>query len=111
MVTTTEKIMSALLVAGLAYWGYQSWIVHPEKQRQKRETTRAADSKRFEQWAYIAKEKEIAPGETIKLAVIPSATGIDFLDTKCLIYTHREFKTSSMICPDARQGDIDTAAE
>lgn len=107
MVSTSEKVMGALIAAGIAAWAYQSWVVHPERQRQKQEARMAERSQRFTEWARVAKEKEISPGETIKLVVIPHPTGVEFMDTKCLIYTHREYKTSSMICPDAKQSDIE----
>lgn len=64
-----------------------------------------ADKKRFSEWVYIAKEKQIAPGETVRLLVIPSPLG-DFLDTKCLIYTNQDFKQSTFICPDAAKENI-----
>ena len=56
---------------------------------------------RFEKWAYIAKEKQISASETVRLLIIPETTGIDLFDTKCLIYSNAEYKTSQMICPDA----------
>jgi len=61
---------------------------------------------RFNQWAYVAKEKQIAPGETLKLVIIPDPLGFEILDTKCLIYTNSEYKHSSMICPNATQESI-----
>lgn len=57
-----------------------------------------AQQARFQKWAYIAKEKEIAPGETVKLVIVPHPWGEDF-DTRCLIYTHTGFRQSTMICP------------
>ena len=61
---------------------------------------------RFNQWAYIAKEKQIAPSETIKLVIIPDPLGLEILDTKCLIYTNSEYKQSNMVCPNATQESI-----
>jgi hypothetical protein len=61
---------------------------------------------RFNQWAYIAKEKQIAPGETLKLVIIPDALGFEILDTKCLLYSNSEYKQISMICPGATQESI-----
>lgn len=107
MATASEKVLGTLFAAGIAAWAYQSWVVQPEKQRQRHETRIAESSQRFIEWARIVKEKEVAPSEIIKLVVIPHPTGIEFLDTKCLIYTHRELKTSNMICPDAKQSDIE----
>jgi hypothetical protein len=101
------RIVGGLMVVGLgALWAYNSFIVEPEKQRQRHTERRADAAQRFKDWAYVAKEKEVAPGETVKLVIIPSAYGVDFLDIKCLVYTHREFKTSSMICPDADRSQL-----
>lgn len=87
--------------AGLAaVWAYSEWIVQPERRQQRSAEQKAVSSQRFNEWARVAKEREIAPGETIRLVVVPHPSG-DMLDTKCFIYTHREFRTSSMICPDA----------
>lgn len=100
-------MLGTAIVAGLlGVWAYNSWIVQPEKQRQRHTERKAEALQRLKEWAYVAREKEVAPGETIKLMVIPSAYGVEFLDIKCLIYTHREFKTSSMICPDADRSQL-----
>ncbi|MDO8787783.1 MAG: hypothetical protein Q7J42_06905 [Sulfuritalea sp.] len=108
MSPTLERTIGSIIVVGvLAAWAYNSWVVQPEKQRQRYVGQQAEASQRFKDWAYVAREKEVAPGETVKLVVIPHPTGIEFMDTKCLIYTHREFKTSAMICPDAKQSDIE----
>lgn len=104
---STERMLGIVIVAGMAgLWAYNSWISQPEKRRQRHAINQAESSQRFQQWAYIAKEKEVAPGETVKLVIIPHPVS-DMLDTKCLIYTHRELKTSSMICPDATKEFIE----
>jgi hypothetical protein len=109
MTETTKTRLGLLIVAsGLAVWAYQSWVAAPERHRYQVAQRNAADVQRFKDWAYIAKEKEIAPGETVRLVVIPSAMG-EPMDTKCFLYTHREFRTSSMICPDADRNFIDQA--
>lgn len=95
----------AIVAAIAGILAYNSWITQPEKQRARPPRIDAAQ--RFEHWAYVAKTKEISPGETLRLVVLPHPTGIDMLDTKCLIYTHQEFRTSSILCPDAKQGDIE----
>jgi hypothetical protein len=101
------RIVGWIFAVGVAgAWIYNSWVIQPEKQRQRYAERRADTEQRFKDWAYVAKEKEIAPGETIKLVIVPSAYGVEFLDIKCLIYTHREFKTSSMICPDADRNQL-----
>ena len=110
--TLTITVITCVLGA----WAYNSWVIQPEKEQQRyeKEQQRYAERKakfaqRVKDWAYVAKEKDIAPGETIKLIVIPDSTGI--ISTKCFVYTHREFKTSSMICPDAKQDDIEESVE
>lgn len=99
-----ETIGAIIVVGALGYWAYNSWVVEPAENKKKMAKQRTESSQRFKDWAYVAKEKVIAPGETIKLVVIPDSTGL--FSTKCFVYTHSEFKTSSMICPDAKQDDI-----
>lgn len=103
----TQQFVGGIVLAGaLSAWAYYSWVIEPEKQRQRYVERKAESSQRFNDWAYVAKQKEVAPGEDIKLVVIPNASGVEFLDTKCLIYTNKEFKTSSMICPDAERSNL-----
>lgn len=105
--TTRSEIAGGIVVAALlGAWAYNSWVLQPEKQRQRQVERKAESSQRFKDWAYVAKEKEVAPGEVVKLVVIPSSYGVEFLDIKCLIYTNRELKTSSMICPDADRSQM-----
>ena len=99
----------AIIVCALGAWAYYTWVVEPEKKQQRNAERKVQSAQRFKNWAYVAKEKDIAPGETLKLVVIPDATGIS--DTKCFVYTNRDLKTSSMICPDAKQDDIEEGAE
>ena len=90
--------------------GCYLWMLRQEKQEEQRRyyaASKAEASRRFKEWAYIAKEKQIAPGETVKLVIIPDSTGYKLLDTKCLVYTNQEFKTSSMICPEVNNIDAD----
>jgi hypothetical protein len=81
------------------------------EKEQKYAEREAAAKLRFERWAYVAKEKQIAPGETIKLVIIPDPQGFDLLDTKCLIYTNAAYKQSSMICPDADKESLKASEE
>ena len=109
MTPIAERIVTAtIIVSALGAWAYSSWVIQPEK-KQRYTERKAQSAQRFKEWAYVAKEKDIAPGETIKLVVIPDSTGL--LSTKCFVYTHREFKTSSMICPDAKQDEIEENVE
>ena len=81
-----------------------------EQEKQYSERQVAAKT-RFEQWAYVAKEKQITPGETIRLVIIPDPHGFDLFDTKCLIYTNVEYKQSNMICPDADKENLKASEE
>lgn len=96
-----------IVIGGLGYWGYSSWVAEPAAEKKNSMETRSRSAQRFKDWAYVAKEKEISPNETVKLIIIPSPYGIPVMDTKCLIYTNQEFKTSSMICPNAEQNNIE----
>ena len=110
MTSFAERTLTVTVIACvLGAWAYYSWVIQPKKEQQRFAERKAKSSQRFKDWAYVAKEKDIAPGETIKLVVIPDSTGI--ISTKCFVYTHREFKTSSMICPDAKQSEIEESAE
>lgn len=100
-----RAIQIVLAVSFLGAWGYYTWVMKPEREQQRRDERKAQFAQRFKEWAYVVREKEIAPGETVKLVVIPDSMGI--VSTKCFIYANRDFKTSSMICPDAKQDDID----
>lgn len=106
------RVLLVFAVAGVAsIWAYRTWVVEPEAKKQRHAVVSAKAAQRFQDWAYVAKSKEIAPGEVVKLVVIPSPYGMEILDTKCLIYTNQAFKTSSFICPDAGQSDLDTRNE
>ena len=96
----SRTAIALLIVFAIAVWAYQSWTTKREQRQQNTTARNAEHSQRFKDWAYVAKVKEIAPGETVKLVVIPSPYS-DALDTKCLIYANMELKTNSMICPDA----------
>lgn len=103
----TERAAGIIIIAALAgVLAYNSLVVAPAKQRQRHIEHRSDAAQRFKDWAYVAKEKEVAAGETIKLVIIPGAYGVELFDIKCLIYTNREFKTSSMICPDADRSQL-----
>lgn len=47
---------------------------------------------------YIERGKDISDSETVRVLVVPHPLGA-FLDTRCYIYTNRDFRTSSMQCP------------
>jgi hypothetical protein len=64
---------------------------------EKRKLERA---ERFTQGPFVASEKEIAPGERIRVVVIPSKDG-HFFDTNCVLYTNPAAGTSSITCPES----------
>lgn len=88
-------------------WGYYELIHKPEQQASKRSISKAETAKRVSEWAYVAKEKSIAPGETLRLVVIPHSSGLDIVDLKCFVYTNQEFRKAQFLCPDAKQLDIE----
>jgi len=106
MSNTLKTMLSVAAIVAVAAWWYQSFVVEPEQQRKISEAKRAKISQRFTEWAYVAKEKEVAPGETTRLVIVPSPYGHGIIDVKCLIYTNRELKTSSMLCPGADNFNI-----
>jgi len=110
-----QKLLGSLLIIGLLGGATWHWLVNVPEKRKATSTRLAMQEKeakaRFERWAYVAKAKDIGPGETIRLVIIPHPSGIDFLDTKCLIYTHTEYRSSSMQCPGAKQEDIEIENE
>lgn len=98
-----EAVGPLMVVATLMLVGYAAYyflIDQPGRTEDRAVLASSEDNRRFGEWAYIAHEKEIRPGERIKLIVIPSPHG-DLLDTKCLVYTNDELKQVSMTCPDA----------
>lgn len=98
-------ILGAAVLAMVGYAVYPH-LVSGTVRQEARTSRILEDAKRLEDWAYVAKKKEVAPGETVKLVVIPSSIA-DALDTKCLIYTNQEFRQSSIICPDAKADFIE----
>lgn len=101
-----EYLAGATVICAMLWWGYSSWIDKPAKVKQRTERIHAEESRRFKDWAYVAKEKEIRPGETVKLVIVPHPWGGEFLDTKCFVYANHEYKQASMVCPDANKDYI-----
>ena len=92
---------------GLAAWAYVGWYQPGQQTKATQQQQRTDAVERKARGPYVASEKEIAPGQTIRMVVMPHSSGMDFLDTKCFVYTHQEFKQASMVCPDAKQADIE----
>lgn len=54
---------------------------------------------RFRAGPYVESDKEIAPGERIRVVVIPSKHG-RFNDANCVLYTNLTTGSSSITCPN-----------
>lgn len=94
-----------IVAAAIYYFG---WHAPKEEKRQlARQKQAAADLNRQQQGARLIVATEFAPGQVISTVVIPGKYGVDIFDTKCIVYTHTEFKQSNMVCPGATQGDLD----
>lgn len=103
----TTTLLAAAFWLGVAALTYFYWYEPRQKQDASWEQRRADAAQRKARGAYMTSEKEIAPGQFIGIVAIPHSSGIDFLDTKCIVYTHAEFKQANMVCPDAKQDDIE----
>lgn len=101
--TKSWAVIGFLVIA--SWWGYSEIIAKPERRDKQAQRQHEKEDKRFNEWAYIAKDKEIKPGEHLKLIIVPSSWG-EYFDTKCLIYTNDDLKQSSMICPDSTRESI-----
>ena len=98
-------IVFVAMVAG-GYWAYTQYTEHQDavKEAKKVDRQRAAAA-RYSAWATIEKEKEISPTETVKQILIPDREG-PVLDVRCVIYINKEYKSVSMVCPNAAQEDL-----
>jgi hypothetical protein len=103
--STATTLLGAVAVVVIVWWSYGTWTANKANEPSRINSANEAELKRFQEWAYVAKDKEIKPGERLKLVIVPSPWG-DYFDTKCLIYTNDELKQSSMICPDANKDFI-----
>ena len=64
----------------------------------------AAVQQRVNNWAYVARTKELSPTEELSLVIVPSQA-TPTADTRCLIYRNREFHTVTFTCPGAHRDD------
>lgn len=67
---------------------------------------KAADKERYEKGAYVAKEKQLSPTESLRLVIVPARID-DMFDAKCLIYINTEYKVAQMQCPDLSDAILD----
>lgn len=83
---------AAIVGAGLI------WVQHKAVQdSRKLDTWRQKEKARIQAGPRFAAQWEIAPGEHLRQIVIP---GFIF-PTKCLIYTHTEYRQANMVCHEA----------
>jgi hypothetical protein len=52
---------------------------------------------RLERGAYVHSRKRISDTEEVEVLIVPEGTA-DTLDTRCIVYTNSELKTSSITC-------------
>lgn len=100
IVGATLCIAVGVIVYALVYRPHQKDVLRWQQ-------VKAAALERKARGSYVEREQELAPGQKIRLVVIPHSSGIDLLDTKCLVYTNTEFRQANMVCPDAKQTDIE----
>lgn len=92
-------IVVPLLIAAIVYMA-DSRKQKAAERHDKHEKRELELAERFTQGPFVGSEKEIAPGERIRVVVIPSKYG-DFLDTRCVLYTNPAAGTSSITCPES----------
>jgi len=98
--TKNEKMIAAAVWSVILVGAYL-YFFNEDKRTQNvaaRESYVQKADQRMSQGAYVESEKNISPSETVRVLVVPGRSSA--LDTKCLIYTHQDFKQSNMACPD-----------
>ena len=80
-------------MAGVVWMVYVKFFAPPKEKEPG--PSAVAEAQRYQEWAYVDKQKEIAPGESIKKVILPGRSGID---TKCLVYTNKELNQATMQC-------------
>jgi hypothetical protein len=82
------------------------WYITTTNDRERRANVEAARQKVFSEraqarvteWATVIKEKELTPGETLRLIDVPDQS-FGFLSTRCMIYTNAIYRTAQFVCP------------
>jgi len=95
MIKQIQAAISILFLAGMFWMGYTKFFA-PVKEKEPGPAA-IAEEQRYKEWAYVDRQKEIAPGEIIKKIIVPGGRG---LDTKCLVYTNKELNQAAMQCFD-----------
>lgn len=68
----------------------------PTREQQLDEAVRQARA-RLDRGAYVHTRKRISDTEEVEVLIVPEAQA-DALDTRCIVYTNTELKTSSITC-------------
>lgn len=92
-------LIIAAAVGAWVYYDHQSKKPNPSAQiTELRERAKAG--------AFIESTKKLSENEELSVVVLPSSYG-EFLDTRCVIYRHREFKQATFSCPDSMRYHLD----
>lgn len=96
------KIAFVATVIGLIAWyaisrQSDNWAVVSADQ-QRRAAFAAHMQQRAENWATVVREKELSPGEYLKLVEIPDRFGLT--SARCYIYTNAVARSAQFVCPD-----------
>lgn len=97
-----QAIVVVTLINGAIVW-YGTSTKDTRQQLIKADAARQEDlgqraKARVAEWATVIKEKELAPGEKLRLVDVPDQT-FGFLSQRCMIYTNAEYHTAQFICP------------
>lgn len=98
--TIALYVVGALITIAVAMSAISSSRQADTEKRERYEARKSERLERFRQGSYVGSDKEIAPGERIRVVVIPSKDG-DFFDTRCVLYTNLAAGTSSITCPES----------
>lgn len=105
MVKANIKANAIAILFVIAAFSVITWYVTTSKENQpKRIQAQEARQETFErmrqakisEWAAVTKQKEIAPGEDLKLVEIPDHLGLT--STRCFIYTNVMFRFAQFVC-------------
>lgn len=104
-----------IILLGLILWGVYSMSERssePSKPHKAKESANADDymkkmAERTQAWATVVKEKELAPGENLRLVEVPDIQfGVMLTVTRCFIYTNAEYRVAQFTCPTSEGPDM-----
>lgn len=91
---------AALLVLNLSPWSStrdEASAAETRTQEQRIEDAVREARARLHRGAYVQTRKRISDTEEVEVLVVPEGSA-DTLDTRCIVYTNSELKTSSITC-------------